>query len=210
MTRREFLRAEVRQLTANCLPGGRAAPGHFRELVSLLLSNTVLVPSSSVYLIQGPGGPDVFMLGGGRDPREPLQLKNDRFLRLAMTMYLDPQTTDRWLKVRLATFQYQLDVAGDQWVFRYDYLRDPLNRYPPAHLQLRGELWAEAALPVGMSLQEVHFPTGRVTIEAVIRLLVETFAVPCDDWAEVWRPALAESEQMFLRAAHHPLSGPDD
>lgn len=101
------------------------------------------------------------------------------------------------LKVKTSSFQYQLDPEGEKWVFRYDYLREPPEPHPAAHLQIRGGL-IEACLPDARALERVHFPTHRVSLEAVIRLLVEEFAVPTSEPRHVWRPVLAESESAFL------------
>jgi hypothetical protein len=91
--------------------------------------------------------------------------------------------------------------------FRYDYDRNPTDPEPAAHLQIRGSL-IEPCLPPGRELQDVQFPTNRVGLEAVVRLLVESYGVPCTDWLSVWRGVLAETEQAFLRIAHRPASGP--
>ena len=59
-------------------------------------------------------------------------------------------------------------------------------------------------LAAGVPLARVHFPTMRVSLEAIIRLLVEDFRVPCEAPADVWRPVLAASEAAFLAIAHRP------
>jgi hypothetical protein len=64
-------------------------------------------------------------------------------------------------------------VHGNDWLFRYDYQRDPVdNRYPSAHLHVRADL-KEGAEVLGMEnpLERAHFPTGRVSVPAIIRLL---------------------------------------
>jgi hypothetical protein len=92
---------------------------------------------------------------------------------------------------------------------RYDYLREPgLDGHPQAHLQVRGGLVETGVLRPSHPLERVHFPTGRVSIEGVIRLLADQFGLPCNESPEVWRPVLAEAERMFLDIAHRPLSGP--
>ena len=75
--------------------------------------------------------------------------------------------------------------------------------YPACHLQLRGTL-----IETG-DVERVHFPTHRVSLEAVVRLLIEEFNVPTRTPAEFWRPLLAESEAIFLDIAHQSLSGPE-
>lgn len=123
-----------------------------------------------------------------------------------MSLIYDPATT--FWKVEEAQFQYQLDAAGFRWVFRYDYARDPGNVYPAAHLHVRGTSPEPYRSDGSTALERLHFPTGRVSLEAVVRLLVESFGVPCPEWKTRWRRVLAESEKTFLAMAHHPPSGP--
>lgn len=46
-------------------------------------------------------------------------------------------------------------------------------------------------------------------MEAALRLLADQFGVPCNTEPEVWRPALAVSEEAFIEIAHQPISGPE-
>jgi hypothetical protein len=62
--------------------------------------------------------------------------------------------------------------------------------------------------PYREALEHVHFPTGRPTLEGVIRCLIVQFGVPSHTEPEVWRPVLAESERRFLTTARQPISGP--
>ena len=188
-----YLLATVRRLTAVYQAGGPAAFQAFRDLAFLLLSVTVLrTPPGGVRLIRIPGRPEREALGGWSGPDDPLPLNDGHFLRLSVALYLEHTTAGARLKVAECSYQYQ----------------PPPHAHPAAHLQVRGEL-TEPYLPEGTSLARVHFPTGRVPLEAVIRLLAEQFRVPCNTAPEVWRPALAESERAFLEIAHHPLSGPE-
>ena len=63
-------------------------------------------------------------------------------------------------------------------------------------MQVRGNL-LEDCLPQATSLDRVHFPTARVSLEAVIRLLVKQFGTPCHSEPELWRPVFAEAERAF-------------
>jgi hypothetical protein len=111
------------------------------------------------------------------------------------------------VKVASSSFQYQLDEEGDSWVFRYDYVRQPPDPHPAAHVHVRGSL-AEQCLRDKQALEDIHFPTQRVSLESVIRLLIEQFNVSAHQPSEIWRPLLAESEALFLEIAHKSLSGP--
>ena len=109
------------------------------------------------------------------------------------------------MKVMNSAYQYQLDRDSTNWIFRYDYLRKPPRLEPAAHLQING------SLADGAPLERVRFPTGRVTLESVIRLLADQFGVACNERDKLWRPALDLSETLFLEIAHQPgRKSPDD
>ena len=199
MTGRPERTGRVRDLTQRAQSGRRDSFEAFRELVQFLFSLTVLDRSSSIALRYGPRKDAAVLTGLGG----PLLLNDERFLRFDLSVYLDPHAG--WLKTSKASYQYQLDRDGHQWICRYDYLREPgPDPHPQAHLQLRGFLEFDR----DRELSRIHFPTGRVTVEAVIRLLADQFEVACNEEASVWRPVLTESEKLFLEKAHHPLSGP--
>ena len=204
----EYCLGEVRHLSERYRAGGPDTIHAFRDLASFLLTLTIAAPGNTLRLASRPPGEARFVLGGMGGPRDPLRLNDGHYLRLSLTLYLDPE--DRhFLKVERAGYQYQMDRAGDRWIFRYDYLRDPPGHYPPAHVQVRGTALEDEALPGSTLLQDIHFPTGRVSLEAVILLLADEFGTPCHEGPEVWRPVLAASEREFLHIAHRPLSGPE-
>jgi hypothetical protein len=122
---------------------------------------------------------------------------------LTVGLYIAPTAEQNRLKVRHSSYQYQLDREGERWVFRYDYLRIPPAPHPASHVQINGSL-VEDCLPATRTLPRVHFPTDRVSLEAVIRLLADQFGTPCGTEPEMWRPILRETEQAFLQIAHHP------
>ena len=197
----------MRRLNRTIRGGGPDALSAFRELTNLLLNLTVLAAGGTLKLIKLATDPSKAALGG-RTARDPLRLNDGHFLRLSAKLYLDPSTNPNFLKVEETSYQYQLDQDGDQWIFRYDYLRNPPGAVPAAHFQINGEL-AEPSVAAGTPLNRLHFPTGRVSLEAVIRLLAEQFQVHCNQPPAVWRPVLTESERDFLKVAHLPLSGPE-
>lgn len=139
----------------------------------------------------------------------PVPLNDGRYLRVSVSLFLEPFEGRTRLKVEKSLYQYQLNEEGDRWVVRYDYLRTPTNPHPGMHVQIRGQLHEAGVLPRGEPLDRIHFPTGRVSLEAVIRMLVEQFGVPTNAAPEVWRPVLAESERAFQQIAHRDISGPD-
>ena len=120
-----------------------------------------------------------------------------------MTLYLETTPKGRLLKVDEASVQHQADPGGERWIFRYDYRRHPTDQYAAGHVQVRGTL-----TETGIQSDRIHFPTGRVSLESILRLLIEDFGVPAREPAANWRAALAESEAEFLRIAHQAPSGP--
>ena len=201
------LLGEARDLTRRYQAGRREAFQAFGDLASLILHQTVLDPSGVVRLTYGPRREEP-VLGGAAGPGDPVLLTDGRYLRLTMQLFFeDTPPHGRRAKVKMSSFQYQLDREGEQWIFRYDYVREPPEPHPAMHLQIRGTL-KEPSLPADRPLERIHFPTQRVSLEAVIRLLVEQFGTPARERAEVWRPLLAETEAAFLAIAPRTLSGP--
>lgn len=204
-----YLLGQVRDLTNRYKAGTPESFEAFRQLAFLLLSLTVLAPDGGVTLSRGPQGPDTLALGGWRGPDDPLPLNDGRYLRLSIALYLDTTPRDRRLKVKHSSYQYQSDADGEQWIFRYDYLRTAEDPHPGAHLHIRGTLTGTDCLPRETPLERIHFPTHRVSLEAVLRLLADQFQIPCNEAPAIWRPVLAESEKLFLEIAHRPVGGPD-
>lgn len=196
--------AEARRLTAAYQAGGPDAAQAFRELAALLMRLTILAPEGGVRFSSGPRGTADLVLGGWGGPDDPLPLRDGRYLRLTIRLYVAPIAEQNRLKVAQSSYQYQLDREGDRWVFRYDYLRIPPDPHPAAHVQNNGSL-AEECLPPTRPLSRIHCPTARVSLEAVIRLLTDEFGTPCAMEPAVWRPVLSETERAFLQIAHHPL-----
>lgn len=202
---RDRLRAEVRRLADEA----RAEIRPFRDLVHLLLANTVMRAyhaGPAVYYAQG--NRDRGDIGGLGGVLAPVPLRDGRWLRLAISLYVENTDEGRRLKASKSTFQYQQSADADDWIFRYDYLRDPRDRYPAAHLQINADLKVGGVLAAQRPLSRIHFPTGRVPLEAVIRLLAEDFGVTCEKPPEVWHAMLAEAENFFKEIAHQPPFGP--
>lgn len=180
----------------------------FRELIQLLLGNTVLSMGAAVCRTKGPRPEHLLWEETTIKGRTaPLALNDGRFLKLMFTLVLRHTEDGPRVKVESSVFQYQMDKDNDRWIFRYDYLRKPPEPHPSAHVHVRGNL-TESCLQDIQCLDDVHFPTNRVSIESVIRLLIEQFNVPSNTPPSIWRPLLAESETQFLSIAHRSLSGP--
>jgi hypothetical protein len=176
----------------------------------LLLSKTVLAdndPGLRLYYLPGRRRVD---LGGQADPLQPLALQDGRYLRLSMALYLENVPEGERLKVSTASFQYQADADPGTyaWIFRYEYLRDPGAgyTYPQSHLHINGELSVPGVLADDRPLPRIHFPTRRIPLEAVIRLLVEQFQVRAATPFEFWRPLVARPKTRSLPSLTRPSS----
>lgn len=188
-------------MSATVHRGGEQAFEAFAELANLLLRLTVLDPSGGVRLLRDQRNPSWRVMTGWSLNR-PLPLRDGNYLRMNVALYL---SDDGLMRVKDSDYQYQLDEESEAWIFRYDYFRKAVNPDPPAHLQVRGDL-LEGILPESRPLERVHFPTARVSLESVVRLLVDSFDVPCATPREEWSPALALSEELFYEIAHQPTS----
>lgn len=199
--------ADVRHLTDLWMGGGPDAIEAFRDLADLLLRLTVMDPSSHVTATFGPRGRDAAALGGPAGTSDPILLNDGRYLRIAVSLIVDRSDVRGYMRVRKASYQYQ-DRAGSDWIFRYDYLRQPgPNPQPTAHLQVNGDLRVPGVLEKSNPLGRIHFPTRRISLDAVIRLLAEHFHLPTNESPDVWRWALAGSEPSFVEEADQHLSG---
>jgi hypothetical protein len=164
-------------------------------------------PTGSLRLVYLEGRGLRTAVGGSGGTTDPVRLNDDGYLRLSVSLALvDDPDHGRRLKTLQSSYQYQHDREGKRWIWRYDYLREPgVDPYPQAHLQVNG---TEVSGVDDKDLPDIHFPTGRVAIEGIARLLADQYGVKCNCEPEVWRPALATAEKAFLEIAHRPLSGP--
>ena len=171
--------------------------------MNLLLHQTVMAPGSSLHLQQGNRKNNYFLNGRSL---EPMALTDGRYLRIYMGLAIHRTKEGERLKILNSGYQYQADTNGKEWIFRYDYERNPVRPHPPTHLHLRGTL-TENCLPAGKALDDIHFPAARVSLEAVIRLLIDQFKVHARTGRSHWRRLLTESEKAFLEIANKALSG---
>jgi hypothetical protein len=209
---------EARAHSRQYIEGGHEAFGSYRDLLALLFNLTVGAVGNAIVVNVGADGPDRGVISPQGFPERNMALLDGRFLKFNINLFLGE--TDRApgrtvMKVRAEVFQYQLEPSAesDAWVFRYEYDRETKagSPHPPAHLHVKARLLDEVAavIPEGARpLERVHFPTGRVSVPGIIRLLVEQFGCPTDEPPDCWRPVLAAVEEEFHAIAHQPLSGP--
>lgn len=178
----------------------------FGELTDRLLRTTVLANNQPPLRVRkAASGSGASALG---QPGESLLLRNGWYLRVLLTFIVEKSVSAGGamkLKTLSQNIQYIRDAHNeDSWVFRYEYFRLAPNRYAPGHLHIRGSAH-EPCLPTKGKLEDVHFPTGRVTLEAIIRMLVDDFGVPSKEDDTIWRPLLHETEQAFIAVARQPV-----
>jgi hypothetical protein len=146
-------------------------------------------------------------MGGHGDFLKPLPLSDHRFLNVQISLELRPnrEGRDMW-QVMQSRFQYQTDDGSrsSNWIFRYDYLRQPASAETEAVRRMIPHLNVNGPSDVidEPHLSKVHFPTRRMSLESVIRLLLTDFKVSPYLNPAVWGPMLGESERMFLEIAH--------
>lgn len=82
------LLAGARDLTKRYMAGEN--PGSFqafRDLVQLLLGNTILQTGAATRLARGPRK-NVYAIGGYKGPTDSLSLTDGRFLRVAISLFI--------------------------------------------------------------------------------------------------------------------------
>ncbi len=202
--------AKVRALTKKFLDPGNKDHRFkaFRDLTQRLLSLTIMADGQRVGLDRGwaPDSRTRLLVGRSQDQElHTVQLRDGRFLRLTMTLRI---TSNRRFAVPQSSLQYQNAEEDQAEIFRYDYVRAQKDAHPRAHLNVHGHLDHDV-LGDGKSLEAVHFPTGRISLEGVIRLLIVQFEVPSVTPEDVWMRVLTTSETSFNEICEKPLSGPD-
>jgi hypothetical protein len=206
------LLSKARSLTDEYMAGGDQAFIAYRRLLTFILRLTVMEADHGLAVRRFSGDPVKRLIASWEGPHVPLRLTNGAHLRFSIQAFLGETTKApgvKVLKVAKEDFQYQLDVTGRDWMFRYEYEREHSSRHPPSHVHVRGEMKRDLmVLGTGKPLEKVHFPTGRVSVPAVVRLLVEQFGLKCGSPSHVWRPVLAQVEDDFFAIAHHAPSGP--
>lgn len=145
------------------------------------------------------------VLGGAQQLTDPLALTDRRFFRLTISLFRERTEGGYRLKVRKSAFQYQ-ENRGEKtsWIFRYDYLRQPPEREPGAHLStadLSGRCYRTASRSGRFASPPCAFRSRRS-----FGCSSEEFGVPCNESDEVWRPALESTERAFFDVQHLPLS----
>ena len=123
---------------------------------------------------------------------------HDLFLFLGQVLTVIPEGGE-W---RLKTLSYRYWIQGDDdantdsWFFRFEYTSPTMKLImnPRHHMHVPCTLRCGAR---DIELKQIHIPTGWVTVEEIIRFLVNELGVRCK--ARKWDKLLLESEELFRR-----------
>lgn len=201
---------DAKALTERFKAGSGDSPRAFGELVQLLLQLTVVKEGASVTYSsrREPGKAKEVHLISGRG-QKALPLSDDRYFWLSFSLFREQVDESKHrLKVARSAFCYQADEKGDCPIFRYEFLREPPDPHPGSHAHVHGTLSEPDCLPAEKPLHKVHFPTRRIPLEAILRLLIQEFGVQARTDVTTWRPVLAWTENAFLEIAHEQISDP--
>ena len=130
--------------------------------------------------------------------QEPLRLRSDSLgtvqLRLRQRFRVVRDGPKRF-HVSTEAYFYRLDDAGGHELAAWHWHPGQLVDYPHAHIDCNTLTSA------------AHLPTGRVSIESVLRLLLDDLGVPAKraDYARV----LDEAEKPFIQHRRWHARGPD-
>lgn len=158
--------------------------------------------------------PRVDRLGRPTEESVPLRLGRRRptgHLTVLFTTQLDPE--EQYLAVDKSRFGLCLDPDGDARgvLLHYDYIREPYNVYPGAHIQVGGvsavlHAWCHGMKVRPKELHRLHLPVGgkryRPGLEDVIEfLVVEGLATARPGWEAAVERHRERWMERQLRAA---------
>ena len=147
----------------------------------------------------------------------PITLGKKPHLYLMAAYFLSEDAEGEFLTVEASQYGIYLDSDAKELIAHWDYMRQPGNSYPAAHLQVHGDserfksLCAKSREDLGLDcpdreLRDAHFPVGgrrfRPSLEDVIEfLIIERFAEPVDNWNEELERSRRVWEERQLQAA---------
>ena len=179
----------------------RRTAREFAELVGRVVNATVSeCPVGFVDLAEGP---ELGFVAHCPDRiPAPMRLKNGRYLFLYQRLGLRHE--ERYLTTVEYQYTYQETPDPEGWIFRYEYQREPPAgyQYPRAHLHINAD---PGSYPGNKPFPKLHIPTGRVTIEAVVRHLLDEHSIPCI--SPHWQDVLAETEADFAAIQRRRVDG---
>ena len=165
----------------------------FRDHLASLLNGTITDARLGLVVY----GKEATIAFGSADRPEAALLRSGRwFLALGQNLRAIRQGERSW---RLRTIQYRYRIQGarsedDPWYLRFEYVSREIRRslYPRHHLHLPLELSCGNRC---VDLGEAHIPTGWVTVEELIRFLIQGLGVRPRKGN--WDKLLRDSEEKF-------------
>ena len=170
--------------------------GHIAELLNSTLTDA---PVSITFVRRSARQLEATLSLGGRAdivPAVPLRQK-PLHLFLAQNVVVIREGKEQFW--RLKTLQYSYRIQGgpsldSDWYFRFEYKAREVERslHPRHHLHLPLSLECGTKR---IDLSRIHIPTGRVTMEELIRFLIEELGIKPK--ARDWDSILRRSEETF-------------
>ncbi len=142
---------------------------------------------SHAVILRGAGEGDNRSFMTLSDRWVPLRGRNPLQLSLLHT-YTVTEGEGGWV-VRSAGYSYQIRDEAEREIIAYHWDPEGLG-VPHPHLHLR-------RLTAPIDLSKCHIPTGRVSLEAVVRFLIAELGVT--PLREDWQPLLERNEREFVQ-----------
>lgn len=119
-----------------------------------------------------------------------IRLSSIRPIRFRLIhLYRLTESEPGW-SVSTVGYTYQLELTDGREIVSYHYDSRPQSKVKTPHLHVRG---LDTPLPLG----KAHFPTGRISIEAVLRFAIEELDVRPQN--SDWENVLRGTEQEFFQ-----------
>jgi len=160
----------------------------FADGLSSLLTRTITYQPLVCSFV---GGLNVALVQFRPDPDVPeqryVELENGCWVSVLQRVVPNPEDPDR---VRTAAYSYSYSLGPDhdeEWLVRYDYVperaaQEPEHPYPASHVHVNASNGSYdefmRALSEDRPLSQVHFPTGRISLEDFVEHLLIEFRVP--------------------------------
>lgn len=149
----------------------------FRDHLNEVLRRTVTKAQLTRLMVPGPRA--ILSFRQGRPPRVEAQLST-RFglmwLYLGQTC-VSSVRADGLHVLRTVSYRYTIRPDGmNKPLFRWEYEKDPGNPYCRHHFQ--GPITVPIKHDTEVSLNDLHVPTGFVTVEEILRFCIVDLGVP--------------------------------
>ncbi len=168
-------------------PSFERSAREFADALSSLLTRTITYQPLVCSFV---GRLNVALLQFRPDPELPerryVELENGCWVSVLQRVVPNPEDPDR---VRTAAYSYSYSLGpnpDEEWLVRYDYVpersQDPEHPYPASHVHVNAtngsydEFMASSG--EDRPLSQVHFPTGRISLQDFVEHLLVEFRVP--------------------------------